>query len=76
MSYTQLECMMLPFRPYLKFLWHGTASSAGDNERNKKERKTEEEVVRQHQRIDSPGVWRFPEGSRRRKKVERYYERM
>ena len=32
--------------PHLKILWHGEDNSAGDSERNKKERKTEEDVGR------------------------------
>ena len=41
--------------PHLKILWHGKDNSAGDSERSKKERETEEEM----------GVWRLPEGSGR-----------
>ena len=57
---------------YLKILGHGEDSSAGGSERNKKERKTEEEMGREHQGIDGNGVWRFPEGSGRQGKMERY----
>ena len=32
--------------PHLKILWHGEDNSAGDNERSKKERNTEEEMGR------------------------------
>ena len=32
--------------PHLKILWHGEDNSAGDSERSKKERKTEEEMGR------------------------------
>ena len=32
--------------PHLKILWHGEDNSAGDSERGKKERKTEEEMGR------------------------------
>ena len=32
--------------PYLKILWHGENNSAGDSERSKKERTTEEEMGR------------------------------
>ena len=33
-------------RPHLKILWYGEDNSTGDSERNKKERKTEEEMGR------------------------------
>ena len=29
-------------------------------------------MERQHQRMDGNGVWRFPEGGRRQRKVEKY----
>ena len=46
---------------------------AGDSEKSKKEkRKTEEEMGRKHQGMDGNGVWRFPEGSGRQGRVERY----
>ena len=32
----------------------------------------EEETGEQNQRMDRNGVWRFPEGSRKQGKVERY----
>ena len=32
--------------PHLKILWHGEDSSEGDNEKSKKERKTDEEMER------------------------------
>ena len=63
-----------------KLRWYGNISgssgmaktiSAGDSERNKKKRKTEEEMGH-HQGMDRNGVWRFVEGSRRQGKVERY----
>ena len=57
--------------PLLKILLHGENSSAGDSERSKKERKTEEEIP-VHQGMDRNGVWRFPEGSGRQGNVERY----
>ena len=58
--------------PHLKILWHGEDNSAGDNERSKKERKTEEEMGRQHQGMDRNGVLRFLEGSGRQRRMERY----
>ena len=36
----------------------------------KKTRQTEEEMGRQHQGMDRPGVWQVPEGSREQKKME------
>ena len=32
--------------PHLRIFWHGEDNSAGDSKRNKKERKTEEEMIR------------------------------
>ena len=52
--------------PHLKILGHVEDNSAGDSERSKKERQTEEEIGRGN------GVWRFPEGSGRQGRVERY----
>ena len=59
-------------RPHLKILWHGEDNSAGDSERSKKERKTEEEMGRYHQGMDMNGVWRFPEGNGRQGMVGMY----
>ena len=42
-------------RPHLKILGHGEDNSAGDNERSKNERKTEEEMGRYHQGMDGMG---------------------
>ena len=53
---------------HLKILWHGKANSVGDSEKRKKARKTEEDMGRQHQRMDSDGVWRFCEDCGRRKR--------
>ena len=47
-------------------------AKTGDSERSKKERMTDEEMGRQHQGMDGNGVWRFPEGSGRQGRVERY----
>ena len=41
-----------------------------DSERGKKTRQTEEEVGRQHQGMDRPGVRQVPEGSREQGKME------
>ena len=38
-------------------------------ERGKKTRQTEEEVGRQHQGMDRPGVWQVPEGSGEQRKM-------
>ena len=56
----------------LKIFWHGDVSSAGDSERNKKQKKREKEIGRQHQSIYRYGVWRFLEGSGKYRKIERY----
>ena len=40
------------------------------SERGKKARQTEEEVRRQHQEMDRPGVRQVPEGSREQGKIE------
>ena len=57
---------------HLKILWHGEDISAGDSERSKKERRTEEEMGRLHQGMDGNGVWRFPECSGRQGRAEMY----
>ena len=41
-----------------------------NSERGKKTRQTEEEVGRQHQEMDSPGVRKVPEGSGEQGKLE------
>ena len=43
---------------------------ARHNERGKETRQTEEEVGRQHQEMDRPGVRQVPEGSGERGKME------
>ena len=53
--------------PHLKILGHGKDNSAGDSEKSKKERKTVE-----HQGMDGNEVWRFPEGSGRQGRMEKY----
>ena len=58
--------------PHLKILRHGEDNSAGDSERSKKERKTEEEMGRYHQGMDGNGLLRFHKGSRRQGRVEMY----
>ena len=63
-----------------KLLWYGHVSCssglaktiiARHSERGKKTRKTEEEVGRQHQGMDRPGVQQVPEGSGERGKMEK-----
>ena len=43
---------------------------AGYNERGKKTRQTEEDVGRQYQGMDTPGVRQIPEGSGEQGKIE------
>ena len=47
----------------MKILWHGEAISAGDPDRNKKETKTEDDMGRQHGRMQMNAMWRFPEAA-------------
>ena len=63
-----------------KLLWYGHVSRssglakailARHNERGKKTRQTEEEVGRQHQGMDRPGVRQVPEGSGEQGKMEK-----
>ena len=46
-----------------KLQWYGQNHLARHSERGKKTRQTEEEVGRQHQEMDRPGVRHVPEGS-------------
>ena len=48
----------------LPFIRSGQNHLARQSERGKKTRQTEEEVGRQHQGMDRPGVRQVPEGSR------------
>ena len=48
---------------YLPFIMSGQNYLARHSERGKKTRQTEEEVGRQHQGMDRPGVRQVPEGS-------------
>ena len=54
----------------LLFIRSGQNHLARYSERGKKTRQTEEEVGRQHQGMDRPGVHQVPEGSREQRKVE------
>ena len=52
------------------FIRSGQSHLARHSERGKKARQTEEEVGRQHQGIDRPGVQQVPEGSGEQGKME------
>ena len=54
----------------LTFIKSGQNYLARHSERGKKIRQTEEEVERQHQGMDRPGVWQVPEGSGEQGKKE------
>ena len=51
-------------------VYHLSGLSKTHNERGKKTRQTEEEVGRQHQGMDRPGVHQVPEGSGEQGKME------
>ena len=52
------------------FIRSGQKHLARHSERGKKTRQTEEEVGRQHQGMDRPGVCQVPEGSEEKGKIE------
>ena len=52
------------------FIRSGQNHLARHSERVKKRRQTEEEVGRQHQGMDRPGVRQIPEGSGEQRKIE------
>ena len=54
----------------LLFIRSGQNHLERHSERGKKTRQTEEEVGRQHQRMDRPGVRQVPEGSGEQRKLE------
>ena len=58
-------------RSCLPFIRSGQNHLARYSERGKKTRQTEEEVGRQHQKMDRPGVWRVPEGGEEQGKMEK-----
>ena len=60
-----MVCSCLPFIRY------GQKHIAGHSERGKKTRQTEEEVGRQHQGINRPGVRQVPEGNGEQGKMEK-----
>ena len=53
------------------FIRSGQNHLARHSERGKKTRQTEEEVGRQHQKMDRPGVQQIPEGSGEQGKIEK-----
>ena len=55
----------------LPFIRSGQNHLARNSERGKKTRQTEEEVGRQHQGMDRPGVRQVPEGSGEQGKIEK-----
>ena len=55
----------------LPFIRSGQNHLARHSKRRKKTRPTEEEVGRQHQRVDRPGVCQVPEGSGEQRKMEK-----
>ena len=67
---------LLPIVKRRKPRWYGHVSRSGENylagpsERGKETRQTEEEVGRQHQGMDRPGVCQVPEGSGEQGKME------
>ena len=63
-----------------KLQWYGHVSRSSGlakiilqrhSERGKKTKQTEEEMGRQHQGMDRPGVWAVPEGSGEQGKMEK-----
>ena len=55
----------------LPFIWSGQNHLARHSERGKKTRRTKEEVGRQHQGMDRPGLQQVPEGSGEQGKMEK-----
>ena len=51
-------------------VWPKKKHFVGYSERGKKTRQTEEEVGRQHQEMDKPGVFQVSEGSGEQKRME------
>ena len=64
---TQIEVVWT----YLRFIGSGQNHLARHSEKGKKKRQTEEEVRRQHQGMDKPGVCQVPEGSGEQGKMEK-----
>ena len=58
-------------RRKLQWYGHGQSHLKSHSERGKKTRQTEEEVGRQHQGMDRPGVRQVPEGSGEQGKMEK-----
>ena len=60
-----MVCLCLPF------IKSGQNNPARHSVRGKKTRRTKEEVERQHQGMDRPGLWQVPEGSGEQGKMEK-----
>ena len=58
------HCRKLQWYGHISRSWSGQNHLTRHGERGKKTRHTEEEVVRQHQGMDRPGVRQVPDGSR------------
>ena len=68
MSPVHVSCSVWSCFPFIR---SGQNHLARHSERGKKTRQTEEEVWRQHQRMDRPGVHQVPEGSGKQRKMEK-----
>ena len=70
---------LLTFVKRCKLQWYGHVSPssdlAGHSEKGKETRQTEEEVGRQHQGIDGPGVQQVPESSGEQEKWRKLVEK-
>ena len=67
----RIETQTAVVRSCLWFIRSGQNHLARHSERGKKTRQTEEEVGRQHQGMDRPGVWQVPEGSGEQGKMKK-----
>ena len=67
---TVKRCKLRVVWSCLPFIRSGQNHLARHSERAKKTRQTEEEVGRQHQGMDTPGVRHVPEGSGEQEKLE------
>ena len=70
--YQTVYCGLLPTCPIADCILLVCYEQANYNERSNNERQTEEEMGRWHQEMDGNRVWRFPEGSGRQGRMERY----
>ena len=57
--------------PFIRFFRSGQNHLARHSERGKKTRRTKEELGRQHQKMDRPGVCQVPEGSEEQGDMEK-----